>query len=64
MNTSPTPMTMTTTCPLVKETGTEIVSSTPTGSELTSISLDVEKANDDASASAVDASPKAKTMKQ
>mmetsp|Transcript_27675 Transcript_27675/g.35609 ORF Transcript_27675/g.35609 Transcript_27675/m.35609 type:complete len:372 (-) Transcript_27675:262-1377(-) len=57
MNTSPT----TTTCPLAKETGTEIVS--PTGSELTSTSLDVEQANDDASA-AVDASPKAKTMKE
>jgi len=63
MNTSP----MTTTCPLAKEqeTGTEIVSSTPTGSELTSISLDIEKANvNDASSSAVDASPKAKTMKE
>ena len=61
MNTSPTPTPTTTTCPLVKETGTEIVSSTPTGSELTSISLDVEQTND-ASASAVDVSPKAKTM--
>ena len=60
MNTSPT----TTTCPLVKENGTEIVSPTATGSELTSISLDVEQeqANDDASACAVDASPKAKTI--
>eukprot|EP00984_Skeletonema_dohrnii_P014581 scaffold6143_cov147-Skeletonema_dohrnii-CCMP3373.AAC.14 len=60
MNTSPTPPT--TTCPLVQENGTEIIS--PPGSELTSISLDVEKANNDASSSAVDASPKAKTMKE
>eukprot|EP00984_Skeletonema_dohrnii_P006337 scaffold2263_cov76-Skeletonema_dohrnii-CCMP3373.AAC.2 len=58
MNTSTS--TTTTTCPLAKENGTEIIS--PTGSELTSISLDVEQANNDASA--VDASPKAKTMKE
>ena len=51
------------TCPLANETGTEIVS--PTGSELNSISLDVEQANDDTSIVDADASPKAKakTMK-
>eukprot|EP00985_Skeletonema_marinoi_P016739 scaffold9033_cov120-Skeletonema_marinoi.AAC.1 len=60
MNTSPT----TTTCPLVNETGTEIVS--PTGSKLSSIALDAaEEANDDASFVVVGAaSPKAKTMKE
>ena len=51
------------TCPLANETGMEIVS--PTGSELNSISLDVEQANDDTSIVDADASPKAKakTMK-
>eukprot|EP00984_Skeletonema_dohrnii_P014568 scaffold6143_cov147-Skeletonema_dohrnii-CCMP3373.AAC.1 len=60
MNTSPT----TTGLPAANETGTEIVS--PTGSELSLISLDAdpEQASDDASFVVVGASPKAKMMKE
>eukprot|EP00984_Skeletonema_dohrnii_P006399 scaffold2293_cov81-Skeletonema_dohrnii-CCMP3373.AAC.10 len=57
MNTS---ATATNTCPLAEETRAEIVSS-PVGTKFNSISsLDVEEAD----ASVVDASPKAKTMKE